>query len=641
MKKTLLSLLLAVSAVGNAQINTGTQQYTIPQLVSDVIIDNTLINVTNITSSSAINFGNINSLGYFENNGSDFPFIHGAILSTGNILNAPGPNSTSQSAGSWPGDASLYAISNDNGTGQFSDATSLEFDFVAPTNQMILNFIFASEEYGFYQCNYGDAFAIFLTEVSTGTTINLGTLPNTIIPISVTTVRDSQYNSNCPSANAPYFDTLYTTTDTSAPINFNGVTVPITTQAELIPGATYHIKFVIADRNDSSYDSALFIDTIDFALAQFNIGVPYDLMVCDDNNDNVAMFNLTSNNAVILDGLNPAEYTVTYHETHEDAELNVSPIINPTTYSNIAAMTTGGEQVLYARVTKNGPQNLYAFTSFSIIVMPKPYAGIVDEVVVIDNDTNGMDGITMVNLTSIESEVLAGGSPDDVGISYHTTLMSAEAGAPAIIHPETYTTQSATLYVRLENVESGCYTVRSFEVVVLSSDYETPRPIGETEQDFTPGETLADLEVEGENVQWYAIQNPLAGRSGNTTNDDDTPLPMSTLLVDNTTYYASQTVHGIESLERLPVTVHAALNTAEHAFAGFSYSPNPVKDVLTITNSKNIEEVTIYNLLGQSVYQKVHNTDKALVDVSLFTDGVYIVKIVSSGNQYINQIVKQ
>lgn len=68
MKKTLLPLLLGVSAIGTAQITTSSN-YTPQQLVNDILLANSGITATNITSSSAINFTDSHSLGYFDRNG--------------------------------------------------------------------------------------------------------------------------------------------------------------------------------------------------------------------------------------------------------------------------------------------------------------------------------------------------------------------------------------------------------------------------------------------------------------------------------------------------------------------------------------------------------------------------------------------
>ena len=70
-------------------------------------------------------------------------------------------------------------------------------------------------------------------------------------------------------------------------------------------------------------------------------------------------------------------------------------------------------------------------------------------------------------------------------------------------------------------------------------------PTGNTTQIFcaTPAPTVAQLTASGTNIQWYA-----AATGGST-------LASTTALVDGTTYYASQTANGCESITRLAVTV--------------------------------------------------------------------------------------
>jgi hypothetical protein len=54
-----------------------------------------------------------------------------------------------------------------------------------------------------------------------------------------------------------------------------------------------------------------------------------------------------------------------------------------------------------------------------------------------------------------------------------------------------------------------------------------------------------------------------------TNKTSEAPLPLTTVIVDGTTYYASQTINGIESIERLAVTVSGTLGIDELAFKTF------------------------------------------------------------------------
>ena len=86
-----------------------------------------------------------------------------------------------------------------------TNATALEFDFTPIAPNFSFDFLFASEEYGNFQCQFSDAFAFLLTNTLTGETVNLAVVPGTNLPISVVTIRDFLYNSSCPSQNAAYF----------------------------------------------------------------------------------------------------------------------------------------------------------------------------------------------------------------------------------------------------------------------------------------------------------------------------------------------------------------------------------------------------------------------------------------------------
>ena len=260
-------------------ISTSTTLYTVNQLVENVLLNSTCAIISNITFSTGTNFNSTNGIGYFNQNNSSFSFEDGVILSTGNVSNAPGPNDEILGDGAfgWPGDTDLEAIVL-AATGEEMDsnnATKLEFDFIPVIDTINFNFIFASEEYGTFQCDYSDAFAFLLTDVSTGITTNLAVLPNTNTPVSVVTIRDDQFNDNCSSANEQYFDTFYGLggdNPLGAPINFNGVTVPLTASSSVIPGNLYHIKLVIADRLDTNYDSAVFIEGGSFDIGNIDLG---------------------------------------------------------------------------------------------------------------------------------------------------------------------------------------------------------------------------------------------------------------------------------------------------------------------------------------------------------------------------------
>ena len=264
---------------GNAQYITVDEGYTAQDLVEDVLINSPCANVFNVSVSGGNFASGEKSYGFFDASGTGFPFENGIILSTGKINNAPGPNTyLSDDGGSmgWNGDSDL----NDAlGLSNTYNATILEFDFIPLGNKISFDYIFSSEQYltspSSNQCNFTDGFAFLLKEVSSPTYENLAVIPGTTIPVKVNTVRGP--GTICPPANATYFDAF---NDNNHPTNYNGQTVVLTAQADVIPGQTYHIKLVIADEGNYRYDSAIFLGGGSF---NFGIDIGDDRLIADGN----------------------------------------------------------------------------------------------------------------------------------------------------------------------------------------------------------------------------------------------------------------------------------------------------------------------------------------------------------------------
>jgi Secretion system C-terminal sorting domain/SprB repeat len=144
------------------------------------------------------------------------------------------------------------------------------------------------------------------------------------------------------------------------------------------------------------------------------------------------------------------------------------------------------------------------------------------------------------------------------------------------------------------------------------------------------GSTLADIVVQGNNVLWYANQGTgnLLNRSSRPLSD--TPLPITTVVQNNTTYYASQTLNGFESQQRLAVTVTigTVLSTTEIVFEGFKYYPNPIKNSFVVSNNSfEMQEINVLDLSGKLLLSKTINDFKSEIDFSSLTNGMYFVKI--------------
>lgn len=84
----------------------------------------------------------------------------------------------------------------------------------------------------------------------------------------------------------------------------------------------------------------------------------------------------------------------------------------------------------------------------------------------------------------------------------------------------------------------------------------------------------------------------------------------------------------------------ATLATENTSESNFSFSPNPVKDILTFTNSAKIENISIYNIAGQLIKEQKPNNGK--LNVSFLKTGVYLLKAkLESGKTQTFKIIKE
>ncbi len=484
MKKLYLLFLLLFSTIVFAQpITVSTTQYTVEQLVTDVLIDTPCAEVSNITWSTGTNFNNVNGIGYFSNTNPNFPMQNGIVLMSGNVNLAPGPFVGGATSGGWIGDDDLFnyiqGLGIDPDLDDYNDATIIEFDFMPYTDAMSFNFLFASSEYGGFQCSFSDAFAFFLTNTDTGVTTNLALVPGTADPISVITVRDAQWNEggNCLSVNPEYFG-IYNaenaTTEANAAVNFNGQTVKMTANSEVVPNTMYHIKLVIADRNDSMLDSAIFIEGGSFEIGAPNLGD--DKLIVDGTA-------LCNGEPYVLDtGLSAEDYVFHWYRDGFLIEGATGP-----TY----AVTESG--VYSVDITPIGA---------GCDMDPEPVTIEIYQQIIINNPPRNLrkcptaDDTTLFDL----NEALYQVTFDDVSYSFHSTQDGAENNTDIIDSDyllDNDTTTPVTIWVRVQDNNYPCYKIVSFTIGFKNCALELNQ--------------LSDLSVCGEaNNQFnLTVQTPL------------------------------------------------------------------------------------------------------------------------------------
>ena len=84
----------------------------------------------------------------------------------------------------------------------------------------------------------------------------------------------------------------------------------------------------------------------------------------------------------------------------------------------------------------------------------------------------------------------------------------------------------------------------------------------------------------------------------------------------------------------------AALGVASFDASNIRMYPNPTSTVFTIEANNVIENVTLYNVLGQEVLAKTSNSNSVTLDVANLQSGVYVVKSMIGGVAATSRLVK-
>ena len=192
---------------------------------------------------------------------------------------------------------------------------------------------------------------------------------------------------------------------------------------------------------------------------------PLPLEICDDIiADETTVFDLTVKDEEITGG-NP--WIVEYFETEEDAMANTNVIADPEAYTNTVVGTNAlNPQTLFVRVT-DPSTTCYSFVTLTIRVLPNPTPSIDPaNIELCDYDASG-DELEIFDITINEAYIING--EEGVSVTYYETQEDAELGENAIVDPAVYTNITLgqqTIYVRVTNDITACYTIVTFDLVV-------------------------------------------------------------------------------------------------------------------------------------------------------------------------------
>jgi gliding motility-associated-like protein len=210
--------------------------------------------------------------------------------------------------------------------------------------------------------------------------------------------------------------------------------------------ATYHLTIADAEAgtaaiaNPTTYINTNPTETIYVRVTNNTTGcyarVEFDIMVnplpddaititdffeCENNTDFVVDFDLSTKTSEILNGQDPTLFTVTYHETQNDAD-NVTNIL-PNPYPN----TISNPQQIFVAITNTVTGCSISTLSFNIEVTEGADANSDGELLLfgICDNVGDNDGFGQFDLTTQDAEVLDGQDPLLYTLTYHDDLNDA------------------------------------------------------------------------------------------------------------------------------------------------------------------------------------------------------------------------
>ena len=266
-------------------------------------------------------------------------------------------------------------------------------------------------------------------------------LPNDGFAVFDLTTKDDEITGSNPEAVVSYFETLLDAENNTNPIPDPTMYTNIVLGFQTIFARADNINsidcFNVVPLEIQVNDSPAITDPIS------------DYIICDNDEDGIEVFDLTTKDAEIANIL--VNLTITYHTSEPDAEAGVGAIVPATSYAS------GGE-IIWVRAENIG--GCYTVGSFALVLDTVPLFTDLPQYLECDNDG---DGVAAFDLTS-QSAVITGGDLD-LTVTYHATEADADAAINLLSSP--YTSGGEVIWVRVESNTRGCYGVFDMELVVV------------------------------------------------------------------------------------------------------------------------------------------------------------------------------
>ena len=99
--------------------------------------------------------------------------------------------------------------------------------------------------------------------------------------------------------------------------------------------------------------------------------------------------------------------------------------------------------------------------------------------------------------------------------------------------------------------------------------------------------------------------------------------------------------NGTVYFDNIYFSTEAILGINDVAINGYKVFPNPANNQLTIMADESIENIQVYNLLGQQLINKNSVNNRATINISKLNQGIYVVRTTVDGAIGTKRFIKQ
>jgi hypothetical protein len=297
--------------------------------------------------------------------------------------------------------------------------------------------------------------------------------------------------------------------------------------------------------------------------------------------------------------------------------ITINPVVTPT-FTAISPICAGETLALLPTTSTNGISGIWSPALNNLATTIYTFTPNANQCANVQTLTITVNPVVTPTFTAI-SPICAG----ETLALLPTTSTNGISGiwSPALNNLAT-TTYTFTLSA------NQCATTQSLTIQVN----QIASPSGLINQTFNENSTIVDIVISPSNSIWYAsLSDALANNN---------PLPSSTILTNNTTYFAVNDDGQCRS-QPFAVTVDTTLGISSLNKEYLKIYPNPVTSVLQISYNNTINSVEIYSVLGQLLISKRMNAFTITIDMSNLARALYLVKINSQNQTGAFKILKE